>query len=89
MVNKYVFDMTSGLVKIVKRGTKYNVYKLREIQESHNLYSGKRKYKFIWERTPSESHSYKPYDESDVSGNPEIFINSVMTWNPYKVRLMI
>jgi len=33
VVNKYVFDMSSGLVKISKRGTKYNIYRLKEIQE--------------------------------------------------------
>jgi hypothetical protein len=85
----YVFDMTSGLVKIAKRGNKYNVYRLNEIQESYNLYSGKTKYKFVWESSPSEFHNYKPYDEGDVSSRPEIYVESVRRWNPYKIRLMI
>lgn len=89
VTNKYVFDMTSGLVKIAKHGNKYSVYRLKEIQESYNLYSGKTKHKFVWESSPTESHNYKPYDESDVSRSPEIYIESVKRWNPYKIRLMI
>lgn len=92
MTSKYVFDTTSGLVKIVERKGKYYVYRLKDLEvypkRGHSFLSGEHIFKFKWETTASETHGYKPYDEGDVSSSPDVYISDVRRWHPYKVRLM-
>lgn len=89
----FVFDSSSGLVKITKRGKKYYVYRLKEVQEiparGHSFMFGDHTYKFTWEPTASEVHNYKPYEDRDVSSGPEVYINDIKRWNPYQIRKMI
>ncbi len=94
----FVFDQSSGLVKITKRGKKYYVYRLKEVQEipikGHSWFYKKRTfgshtYKFIWEPTASDALNYKPYDDGDVSSNPDMYVYEIRRWNPYKIRKMI
>ncbi len=91
-----VFAFDSGLhdmVKITKIKTKYYVYRLKEVQEipkrGHSFMWGDHTYKFIWERSAVACYNYKPYDDSDVASNPEVYIEDIKRWNPFKIRKMI
>jgi len=77
----YVYDSSSGLVKIVKRGKNYYVYKLKRIIEETRALTGKKSYKFIFETRSSSVHGYKPYESGDV-GSPQNYVSSIKRFNP-------
>ena len=91
----FVFDLSSGLIKITKRGKKYYIYRLKEVQEiparghSFSMFTDDHTYKFVWEHTASDVLNYKPYEDRDVSSDPGIYINDIKRWHPYKIRKMI
>lgn len=78
----FIYDSSSGMVKIVKRGLKYHVYKLKQIIEETRASSGKKTYKFIWETKASAVHGYKPYESSDTV-SPQSCVSTIKRWNPH------
>lgn len=90
----FVFDSGSqNLIKITKRGKKYYVYRLKDVLEfpakGRSYYSGHYTYKFTWEPTAIAVHNYKPYEDSDVSSSPDVYIEQIKRWTPFKIRKMI
>jgi len=87
----YTFDNGSrNLVKIVKRGQRWAVYQLKEIQWWDKVFADpmrttETKYKFIWETKAVRTHSYKPFEDGDVANSPDSFIEDVKCWQPYKL----
>jgi len=76
----YTFD--SGmrtLVKIEKHGKKWCVYRLEKV-----ILRGRHP-KFIFEQKPFESWSYQPFEDKDVKGDPEVFLEDIKRWQPHLV----
>ena len=87
----YAFDGHRELVKIVKRGRVWAVYPIKKIEWWKKYFSdpmrkSEVRYKFIWEKRPINTYTYKPYEDKDVSDNPEDFIEDVETWQSYVLR---
>ncbi|MCK4260094.1 MAG: hypothetical protein KAX49_14035 [Halanaerobiales bacterium] len=87
----YTFDNGSrNLVKIVKRGKRWAVYQLKEIQWWDKVFADYRRstetrYKFIWEKKAINTYSYKPFEDADVTNYPDSFISDVKRWQPHKL----
>ena len=88
MSGVYAFDShTHELVKIVCRGDKYSVYRLKEVRVIPVKVVAP-EYDFTFEPEPFESWDYQPYDTAaDVATDPAEFFDEVKRWTPYKVRL--
>ena len=96
----YVGDKQNGIVKIVTENGKSKVYALKEIIITNRVYSNSSNsewqkrgfkssydtYRFVWNKTPNKTYSYKPYENKDVDYSPKVFIEFVRTWTPYKIR---
>ena len=87
----YVFDMSDGLVKILKKGKGWAVYRLKEVQWWRKVFADpmrgeEDRYKFIWETKAIKTHPYKPFESGDVSDNPNVFIEDVRRFQDYKIR---
>ena len=83
MGSVYVYDKSEGLLKIVKRKN-YCIYAIRTIKEI-GTYTGKKTYKFVWNKKMKRSHTYKPYENSDVSDDPRDYISDIKRWNPLSI----
>jgi len=81
----FVYDKTRGLVKIVERKGIFYVYRIKSIIEEFTWGSRTSKYKFIWEKKYSDKYRYQPFDEGDVSCNPEDFIDDVKRFDQYLI----
>ena len=86
----YTFDGSRNLVKIVKRGSVWAVYRIKEIQWWDKVFADpmrttETKYTFIWEKKAIATHSYKPFEDGDVANTPDSFIEDVKCWQPYKL----
>lgn len=89
----YTFDRSRGLVKIIKRGNVWAVYRIKEIQEREKVFAdpmrmSEKRYKFVFEARAIATHSYKPFEDRDVSNNPDSFVEDVRTWQPYTIHLI-
>jgi hypothetical protein len=76
----FTFDAgTHNLVKIEKRGKKWCVYRLEKVilTDKHP--------RFIFENKPFESWSYKPFEDKDVKGDPETFLEDIKRWQPHLI----
>jgi len=77
----YTFDASlKTIVKIVKRGSRWAVYKLEKIV----VYKGGKR-EFFFEEKASETWSYKPFEDKDVSNSPEPYFEDVKRWQPWKI----
>jgi len=86
----YTFD--SGmhtLVRIEKHGIKWCVYRLEKVILTTRavLHGGMtdKHPRFIFEQKPCESWSYQPFEDKDVKGDPEVFLEDVKRWQPHLV----
>lgn len=82
----FVYDRTRGLVKIVERKGIFYVYRINSIIEEFTWGSRTSKYKFIWEKKYSNKHSYQPFDEDEVSYDPEQIIDVVKRFDQHLIR---
>jgi len=77
----YTFDCgLKTVVKIVKRGVRWAVYRLDHIEISR-----KGKVRFVFEKKPYRSWSYKPFEDKDVTRKPDVFLEDVKRWEPFKI----
>ena len=86
----YVFDNGQGLVKIVKHGSRYRVYRVKEIRWWYKIFKNpmrlrEKRYKITWEKRPIKTHEYKPYEDKDVSNNPLDYIEGVKRMQEHKI----
>ena len=84
----YTFDRTEGLIKIVKHGKRWCIYRVKAIKWwtkhfKNPMRSSEKRYKFSWQDHPVKTWHYKPFEDSDVSNNPEDFIADVKIWQPF------
>ena len=85
MPTVYTFD--SGLktiVKIVKRGKVWVIYRLKEIKVDR---LGNKLFDF--ETTPYASWHYKPFEDKDVSLTPDPYYEDVKTWCSYHITQIL
>lgn len=86
----YAYDRTDGLVKIVKRGTKYCIYRLKEVEvDLIHWIPREEKHKFIFETKNTSCYGYKPYDDEDVSNDPDIYYRDVERMHHHKIRMKV
>ena len=80
-----VFTFDTGLhnlVKIEKHGKKWCVYRLEKVV----LPAAPDKHpRFIFGQKPFGSWSYQPFEDKDVKGDPEAFLEDVKRWQPQLV----
>lgn len=73
-------------MKIVKRGARYCVYRLKRIRHVQVIYAdaykpSEMRYQFEWEETLFESWTYKPYEDKDVDQELTLaMVKHVKTW---------
>lgn len=90
----YVGDNQHGCLMIKKIGAQWYVYRLKEVQvkySSYGFHPDFHKYKsikFIFEKTATAKHGYKPYDDDDVTKNPNVLFDHVRRMAHHKVRVM-
>lgn len=78
----YVFDgCLKELVKIVKKGKYYYIYRLKKVVIT--LIS--KKIKFEFEKHYYDKTTYKPYEEKDVSSVPDVFLEDIQVWQPHLI----
>ena len=75
----YIFDRTHGLLKIVKKRKYYYAYRLKAIFVNLNT----KRERYVFESHPIERWPYKPYDDEDVAGTPEVFFEDVKKWHSH------
>ncbi len=81
----YTYDRTLGLVKIVERKGNYYVYRLEHV--AINLHTKQRRY--IFDKHYCKKWHYQPYEEQDISHNPDIFLEDIRKFEFYKIRYEI
>ena len=86
----YAFGSSRGLVKIVKHGKNWAVYQIKRIEWWEKVFADpmrttETKYKFVWEKKAIATHSYKPFEDGDVTDDPNTLIEDVKTWHPSKL----
>ena len=86
----YVYDNSDGLVKIIKRGNKYCIYRLKEIQvKLLHWVPHQEKHKYVFEKQKVSCYGYKPYDDKDVSNDPDVFYDDVKRKNYHKINKVV
>ena len=91
-----VFTFDSGLhnlVKIEKHGKKWCVYRLEKVilPVGSELLSAERPQlpgkhpQFIFSKKPFGSWSYQPFEDKDVKGDPEVFLEDIKRWQPHLI----
>ena len=76
----YTFDSgMHAVVKIEKHGKIWCVYRLEKVilTDKHP--------RFIFEQKPCESWSYQPFEDKDLKGDPEVFLEDIKRWQPHLV----
>jgi len=81
----YVYSSSDGLVKIVRRGNFYYVYRLDKIYYDYRT----KKKKFVFERHYCDKIPYKPYKDDEVSYTPDVFFEDVKRMEFYKIIPML
>ena len=94
----YAYDNTDGLVKIIKKGRRYCIYRLKEIQvinkdigffASYGHRDPSEKHKYVFEKQKVACFGYKPYDDKDVSNNPDMFYDDVERKQHHKISIKV
>lgn len=94
MSTVFAEDKQHGAVKIVKKGSKWNVHVLSSVRcrVKHGSYGGPNEYslcKWDWEKQPRWSYPYAPFEARDVVNNQnKLDIDFIRTWTP-KFRQII
>ena len=81
----YVFDSgLKSLVKIVKRGRVWCVYRLDTVKVDRIGNTV-----FIFEDCPYASWHYKPFEDKDVSSTPDQYLKDIKCWQPHKIQRIL
>ena len=84
----YTFDTgLHNLVKIEKHGKKWCVYRLEKVILTDKDHRRVLVHPiFIFEQKPYESWSYQPFEDKDVKGDPEAFLEDIKRWQPHLIH---
>ncbi|KXB08675.1 hypothetical protein AKJ59_00635 [candidate division MSBL1 archaeon SCGC-AAA385M02] len=91
MPTVYAFDSSNPPVKIAKHGKYWCVYRLRGIKKAKVIFKDPMKlsevwYKFRWSDKPTDSYTYKPFEDDDIFDKPNIsFVKETKTYNNHLV----
>ena len=78
----FVFDGIHGAVKIQEIDGRFYVFLLKYVKVNRE-----NRKEWIFDDEERECGSYKPYEDKDVTSNPDVLFEDVKRWTPHKVRL--